>query len=926
MRRFWAACGLAGLMFWLAPGSRPALADPLQHPDLVSGELSNGLAYAILPASAADGVSFRLLVRVGSQAETEADRGIAHFVEHMAFRTTAHFADGEADRTLAQAGAGFGRDHNAFTSRWATTYHLDLPGADPAATATGLTWLRDVADGIAFRPAEVAAERGVILAELRDRMRSGDTTEEREIGFHYRPEDSLSPGGEAASLSALTPADLRAFHAKWYRPDRSLIVVAGAVDPPAMIAELERRLGGWAGAGERPRMPAPPEPEPPQTVSALILDPVRLPASSLACRNTPHAGRAEDDQDADAEDLRLTVLMDLLDTRLARAAATTPGVYALWFEDMAWYDTRRVACVRASHGPGQGLAALGLAQGVLRRFAADGPDLAEIDRAVSRQRAIARGALTERASATAAELADEIVYGAAAGRTFLHPHQRMRQISQGASRLTPMALRDAFRALWPENVPATLSVEGVDLARQKVIAAWRAGETAPPPPALPAPQPLAYDFGPEGKVVRREALAAGATRLTFASGLVLKHLPTDLSPGLVEIRILMGPGARRLSPPDYVAAGLGAAVLPTGGAGGLSHGDLAELNATWDWAFDADLTDSGLLVSARSFAGQTGPHLALILAHFMDPGFDVEVGDRMLLAAAGLEQAQRLEPAQAAQTAFVHTLWPETSGAVNDPETYRRLTPDDLRTALAPLLQTGPIELTLVGDIAEDEAVPLAAMTLGARPKRPAATMRAERPPLTYTAPAGAIEVAHEGPSDQAAARIYWARPPVRGAEAQGAAMALTGLLEQAVIDETRRRQGETYSPVASLDGALDGPDDIALFVEITPEARRLDAVTAAVLQAARRLAEAPPAHEALEQVRRPLLSEVEDLRRSNAYWADVLATRADWAADAGELDRLARVLGALTPEDVHNLARTWLTQSPIIVLARPAGTAGASR
>jgi zinc protease len=298
----------------------------------------------------------------------------------------------------------------------------------------------------------------------------------------------------------------------------------------------------------------------------------------------------------------------------------------------------------------------------------------------------------------------------------------------------------------------------------------------------------------------------------------------------------------------------------------------------------------------------------------------------MLLAAAGLEQAQRLEPAQAAQTAFVHTLWPDTSGAVSDPETYRRLKPDDLRTALTPLLQTGPIELTLVGDIAEDEAVTLAAMTLGARPKRPAAAMRAARPPLTYTAPAGAIEVAHEGPSDQAAARIYWARPPVRGAEAQGAAMALTGLLEQAVIDETRRRQGETYSPVASLDGALDGPDDIALFVEITPEARRLDAVTAAVLQAARRLTDAPPEDEALEQVRRPLLSEVEDLRRSNAYWADVLATRADWAADAGELDRLGRVLGALTPEDVHNLARTWLTQSPILVLARPAGTAGASR
>ncbi|MDZ4319443.1 MAG: insulinase family protein, partial [Phenylobacterium sp.] len=111
---------LAGL-----PGARAD--EPAEvHPDLVTGELSNGLEYQILPLVGREGVAFRLLVWVGSQAETDDNRGIAHFVEHMAFRTTRRFADGEMDQAMAKAGAAFGRDHAAYTGRWTTTYHLDL--------------------------------------------------------------------------------------------------------------------------------------------------------------------------------------------------------------------------------------------------------------------------------------------------------------------------------------------------------------------------------------------------------------------------------------------------------------------------------------------------------------------------------------------------------------------------------------------------------------------------------------------------------------------------------------------------------------------------------------------------------------------------------------------------------------------------------
>jgi zinc protease len=918
LRSFWAACVLAGsLALWSLPGARAAEPAPEVHPDLVTGTLSNGLEYQILPLAGREGVAFRLLVWVGSQAETDDDRGIAHFVEHMAFRTTRRFADGEMDQAMAQAGAAFGRDHVAYTGRWATTYHLDLPDGDPGAMATGLDWLRDVGDGLSFIPAEVAAERGVVLAERLDRTWTGQELEEQETIFHFRPEDSHSPGGAAATLRAMTPDDLKAFHARWYRPDRALLVVAGNVEPTAMVAELERRLGGWAGAGERPRMPDTPDPEPPAAPIALILPPTRLPAESMACRNVPAP-------EAEAADLERDILLEVLNRRLARAAASARGVYSLEFDTTGRYEARQVACLMASHGPLKGLDALKLGQGELRAFAAHGPEQGEIDAAVAEQRAKARGALTERASATAAETADELVYSISGGGTFLHPHQMMRRVSRGAPGLTPGRLRRTFNALWPTDAPPTLSVEDTGATAEAVVSGWRAAAAGPAPAPTAAPRAIDLDLGPAGQVVRREALTQGATRLTFANGLVLNHMASDRAPGSVEIIIRQGPGARQLIADDFVTASVAASTLPYAGIEAASYAALQELNGQWSWDFDVSLGEYGLTVSARSFADQVAPHLTLIAAHLAMPGYSDETADQMALMAAHIEQEIKLDPAEAAATAFARTIWPDTAGAVRDPETYRRLTPEDLRRVMATQMASGPVELTLVGDISEADAIAAAAATLGARPPRPPLVSRPERPPLDYArAPAAPIEVRHQGSAERAAARIYWTRPPLKGAKTQAAALVLSDLMEIAVTDETRRKRGQTYSPVVDLDGGLEDPHDIALYVEVTPDAASLDAVTDAVRETARGFVQAPPSPAAIDQVVRPLLAQLEAARLTDSYWAMALGSPFGWDRARKSLDDLGAALAEVTPADVHALAVPWLSAPPILVRARPAAPTG---
>ena len=922
MRFWWAASALAAIAV-LGAGVKTEAAEALQeaHPDLVTGTLSNGLDYLILPQPGQTGVSFRLLVWVGSQAETPQSRGIAHFVEHMAFRSTRSFADGEVDAAMAEAGAALGQDHNAYTSRWSTTYQLDLPTADAAAITRGLTWLRDVGDGILFRPEEVAAERGVVLAERLERQRSGDANDDLETAFHFRPEDALSPGGEAATLSALTPDDLKAFHAKWYRPDRSELVVTGNVSPDKIIAQLETHLGGWAGAGARPRMAETLAPDPPAASTALILAPARLPAQSMACRNTPTPVEGRDPR---AGTLDEDVLYEILNRRLAWAAAHTAGIYQLQFAAASQYETRQVSCVRAVHAPGAGPVAIGIAQATLRTFAAQGPTQTEIDAAVARERAKARGALTELSSATPAEIADELLYATTYGRPFLHPHQTMRQISRRAPQLSPQDLTRAFQAIWPAESPPTLSFEDSAVSAETALALWQAGEAAPLAEPLPPPRPLAYDFGQPGRVLRRKDLGGGVTALTFANGLVLKHKASDLAPGWVEIIIRMGPSARSLRQRGDVAAPVAAAVaaqiLPMAGLETHTYGALQELFPDWDWAFTAVLTDDGVVIRNQSFAVHVTPQLGMITAHLAAPGFNAQMADNLALVAAHLEQENRLNPVSAVDFAVGRAIWPDTHGAALDPDTYRRLTPEALRQGLRPYLVTGHVELILVGDITEAQAIEAAARTLGARPPRPLSSQGLDQGPVEL-APArpDRIEVTHQGPAERGAARLSWAHPPMGEAKTQAAALALSSLLETAVIDETRRRRGHTYSPAAELSNPLDGPDPVWLHMALSPEARNLDEVTEAVRLTAHQLAAAPPTPEALEHIRRPLLAELEAMARSDAYWAHLLASSEPWETRRTELDDLRRAVTALTPGDLHDLARAWLSQPPVIVLARPA-------
>ncbi|HEU4523138.1 MAG TPA: insulinase family protein, partial [Thermoanaerobaculia bacterium] len=144
--------------------SQPIPLDPaVRH-----GVLPNGLTYYIrVNEKPENRAELRLAVNAGSILESDEQRGLAHFVEHMAFNGTANFEKQELVNYIERIGMRFGPHLNAYTSFDETVYMLQIPTDDAAIVDTGFRILRDWATAISFDPAEIDKERGVVIEEWR---------------------------------------------------------------------------------------------------------------------------------------------------------------------------------------------------------------------------------------------------------------------------------------------------------------------------------------------------------------------------------------------------------------------------------------------------------------------------------------------------------------------------------------------------------------------------------------------------------------------------------------------------------------------------------------------------------------------------------------------------------------------------------------
>ena len=255
-RRVRYALVLASLAVCLVcTGAVPAVAEPLPtNPELIRGALDNGLTYIIKKhGNPAGGVGLWLHVASGSLNETDGARGIAHYLEHMAFNGSANFLPGSLVPFFQSLGMTFGRDQNAFTGFEQTTYQLALPDTKPETLDKGMLFLSDVAMRLSLAPVEIENERQIILEEKRWRAGPAQRVQEYIYG-RLAPGSTLGrrlPIGAEETIRSAALKDFKEYYSRWYVPSNMAIIVVGDCDPALVVGVIQKHFA----AG--PKVPRP---------------------------------------------------------------------------------------------------------------------------------------------------------------------------------------------------------------------------------------------------------------------------------------------------------------------------------------------------------------------------------------------------------------------------------------------------------------------------------------------------------------------------------------------------------------------------------------------------------------------------------------------------------------------------------------------
>ncbi|MCT4614179.1 MAG: insulinase family protein [Marinifilaceae bacterium] len=218
-----------------------------QDKNLVKDSLSNGMRYYIYPTKNTENkVVLRLFLKVGSVYENEEQRGLAHFLEHMAFNGTEHFPANGLIKYLESNGAKFGKDINAHTSYNETIYKLSLSSNNNQLLDSAICILSDWAGRLKLEAKEIDSERGVIFSEWRSKQ--GPKNEASQAFLNILLNDSRYSKrkviGDTSVILRCSYDRLRNFYKDYYSPNLMAVAVSGDID----VDDVRNKIKKWFGS------------------------------------------------------------------------------------------------------------------------------------------------------------------------------------------------------------------------------------------------------------------------------------------------------------------------------------------------------------------------------------------------------------------------------------------------------------------------------------------------------------------------------------------------------------------------------------------------------------------------------------------------------------------------------------------------------
>ena len=907
----------------------PSLDDPSAtlpvDPQVVIDSLDNGLRYYIRPNSYPEKTAeLRLVVNAGSVLEDDDQRGLAHAVEHMAFRGTEHFPGTQLVEYLQSLGMRPGDDLNAYTSFDETVYRLTVPLDRSDALERAFSILADWAHGVRFDSTEAARERGVVFEEWRDGRDAGRRLSEARTaallgGSRYavRP-----PIGDTATLTRFDVVAMRRFYGTWYRPDLMAVVAVGEFPASRVRRMIERYFGAIPRAADAPARPAFPVTLSPRP-RAVVLSDSETPRARVALwrlepADAPHVVR----------DMRARIAREMfdamLDARLAELARRddTPLRTATTAREELTRDVD-AHIVYADVPESEilpGLDALATELERVRRHGFTREELERERRVLLRQ---AEQELTFEEIPNSANLAGDYVSHFLRGEPIL---SRETDDSLYALLLPAIHLDEVNRVAAAmgrdSGLVVVVSTNGrapgaADSVRVlAALAAARARDVQPYTAPPPLPPLIARRPDPGRIVTERELPLLQMTEWTLSNGMRVLLKPTSFRAHEVRLLAWAPGGASLANDDDYLSAYLADRVVLSSGIGGFDATQLDRMLDGSSARVRPEIDDVAIALRGRSDFAEVVQLFQLLHLYLTAPRADTAAFDGLRRQLAQSMRARTSDP----DAAFFDTLSAvlgqhHPREVAPTPAQYEAMSLDRALAFYRARMENGSnFTVAIVGaftpsDFRELVETYLASLPTGSREEPRDVGIHYARGPLDV--------VVRRGIEPKADTRIVFTGAVTPTSSTLAHLHVLREILAVTLDARIRDSLGGTYGVEVSWSIDHQPDPEYAFTVSFTADPTRVDSLARVAIAEIDRFRTTGPSRQELANAKAAEARELAQNFEDNEWWLDQIEShlRLGWPLE--ELLERRRTIRAMTPESLRDAARRYLDPRAYVRVTR---------
>ena len=789
----------------------------------------------------------------------------------------------------------------------------------------------------------------IVLAEKRERGGAPARVQDalREVLYAGQPLAARAPIGTEPTLLAARQDSVRAFHARWYRPENAVVVLAGDRPTAELEALVHKWFAGWTPDGAHTPAPGFGDPvAPPGAVRAAGIGGVVGETRVLVEPDLPRGitwatlrpWRQVNDTIAYNQGLMIDQIAQAILNRRLEARARSGGSYLL--AQVNQQDVSRSADVTFVSVTPLGTdwqAAMKDVRALIADAMAKPPTPEEIAREVAELDVAFASAQEQQSLQPGARLADDIVQAVDIHETVANPTAVLAIFRRSVPLITPDAVLRHTRQLFAGAV--TRAVLVTPQAGEGSASSLRQALTAPvlaDGKARLAAQQVSFAqlpaLGTPGRVAAAIPTGVGAIeQLNFDNGVKALIWPSADEPGRVTVKVRFGAGYRAFASGDAPYIALGDMALVGSGVGSLGQEELDRISTGRKMGFDFKIDDADFTFSADTRQADLADQLYLFAAKLAQPRWDEAPVVRA--RAAGLLQYDGY--GSSPQGVLQRDLkWLQHN---RDPR-YGTPTPAELAAATPagfhkvwePILAAGPVEVQVFGDIDRDSTVAALVRTFGALPPRPVAAASAASTSAQVPAGGGApIVLTHRGDANQAAALVTWPTGGgMAGVRVSRQLEILTNLLTNRLLDRMREKLGASYAPQVFSSWPLDLDDGGAITAIAQLQPRDVPVFFQTADEIAADMVANPPSADELARVTEPLKQQITRAATSSTFFMYQLEGA---TADPSRFAALRTILPdftVTTPEAMQQLAKQFLTRERswrAAVVPQPAGTVAAA-